>query len=213
MLSAEGGATLASLGRTVGARSLRCGVLGHAERWPGRKYEKKNSLGLGTAVAKQDTARVGRKRRGCEQGRLRSVGMKRQRRGCVCLFRRLWCCSWAPAVRDGGGKWAVVSEEISPWERGGGLGLPRNSVAASTHSIYTAENYIICSFPLTATSASSNTAVSSAFSANWTHAVRRNPSGVGLSRLATDMTNPSRAWHLPGFGAARRRELNSGTNL
>jgi hypothetical protein len=36
MLSAEGGATLASLGHAVGARSLRGGVLGHAERWPGK---------------------------------------------------------------------------------------------------------------------------------------------------------------------------------
>jgi len=32
MLSAEGGATPASLGRAVGVRSLRGGILGHAER-------------------------------------------------------------------------------------------------------------------------------------------------------------------------------------
>jgi hypothetical protein len=36
MLSAEGGATLVSLGRAMGARSLRGGVLGYGERCPGK---------------------------------------------------------------------------------------------------------------------------------------------------------------------------------
>ena len=49
MHSAEGGAMLASLGRAVGARSLRCGVLGHAERWPGKKYDEHDEIAIFSA--------------------------------------------------------------------------------------------------------------------------------------------------------------------
>ncbi len=44
MHSAKGGAMLASLGCAVGARSLRCSVLGHPERWPGKKYDEHGEI-------------------------------------------------------------------------------------------------------------------------------------------------------------------------
>ena len=44
MLSAKGGAMLASLGHVVGTRSLQCSVLGHAERWPGKRYDEHGEM-------------------------------------------------------------------------------------------------------------------------------------------------------------------------
>jgi hypothetical protein len=44
MLSAEGGATPGSLGRAMGARSLRGGVLGYGERCPGDNMKSNGEM-------------------------------------------------------------------------------------------------------------------------------------------------------------------------
>ena len=44
MLSAEGGATPASLDHAMGACPLRGGALGYAERCPGKKYDEDGEM-------------------------------------------------------------------------------------------------------------------------------------------------------------------------